>query len=476
MAVDIQSVQSNIKLIEVKNVSKEFDALHDKSLKVLENINLCINKREIVALLGPSGCGKSTLLRILAGLVPPTKGEVFYHDQPLRDLNTGVSIVFQSFALFPWMTVAENIQTALQSRGFPESEIEDRAQKAIQMVGLSGFEETYPRELSGGMKQRVGIARALSVDPEILFMDEPFSHVDALTAESLRAEVIDIWAAQDKNPSSVLMVSHDIPEVVYMADRIVVLGTHPGHILKILENPLPRPRDYRAPEFNKLVDQLHEIITGHEIPDVPEPILQPNELAPAESLPECIPSEIVGILEYLDARGGKEDVFRIATETDKEFGDIIKVVKSAELLDFVETPKRNVMLTADGLRFVKATSQQRQVIWREQLLKLRLFKQIYDMLLKHPRKKLDAELVMEIIIFNLPSENYEKTFITFAQWAQFGNLFAYDEESQKLFFPRKRSPRKPKVETSVDPKTPDLAAENKPDPGPSEPPAVPPSS
>jgi NitT/TauT family transport system ATP-binding protein len=300
------------------------------------------------------------------------------------------------------------------------------------------------------MKQRVGIARALSVDPEILFMDEPFSHVDALTAESLRAEVIDIWAAHDKNPSSVLMVSHDIPEVVYMADRIVVLGTHPGHILKVLENPLPRPRDYRAPEFNKLVDQLHEIITGHEIPDVPEPVLQPNELPPAESLPECIPSEIVGILEYLDARGGKEDVFRIATETDKEFGDIIKVVKSAELLDFVDTPKRQVVLTADGQRFVKATSQQRQVIWREQLLKLRLFKQVYDMLLKHPRKKLDAEIVQEIIIFNLPSENYEKTFITFAQWAQYGNLFAYDEETQKLFFPRKRSPRpKPKTESTA---------------------------
>src|SRR5258708_2250842 len=160
MAVDIQSVQSNIKLIEVKSVSKEFDLLHDKSLKVLENINLCINKREIVALLGPSGCGKSTLLRILAGLIQPTNGEVFYHDQPLHDLNTGVSIVFQSFALFPWMTVAENIQTALKSRGFPEGEIDDRAQKAIQMVGLAVFEVTYPREPSGGRQQRGGKARA----------------------------------------------------------------------------------------------------------------------------------------------------------------------------------------------------------------------------------------------------------------------------------------------------------------------------
>ncbi|HEY5040127.1 MAG TPA: nitrate/sulfonate/bicarbonate ABC transporter ATP-binding protein, partial [bacterium] len=447
MAVDITAVQSGTKLIEVKNVTQEFNLPNGKSLKVLENVSLCINKREVVALLGPSGCGKSTLLRVLAGLISPTHGEVLYHDQPLHDLNTGVSIVFQSFALFPWMTVAENIQTALQSRGFPANEIDDRAQKAIQMVGLAGFEETYPRELSGGMKQRVGIARALSVDPEILFMDEPFSHVDALTAESLRAEVIDIWAAQDKNPSSVLMVSHDIPEVVYMSDRIVVLGTSPGHIVKVVENKLPRPRDYRSQEFTKLVDQLHEIITGHEIPDVPEEVLKPNEMPAAEPLPDALPSVIVGILEYLDARGGQEDVFRIATETDKEFGAIIQVVKSAELLDFVDTPKRLVVLTPDGRRFVKATSQQRQVIWREQLLKLRIFKQVYEMMLKHPRKKLDAELAQEVIIFNLPSENYEKTFEIFTQWAQFGNLFAYEEETQKLFFPRKKA-YKPRPKTT----------------------------
>jgi NitT/TauT family transport system ATP-binding protein len=454
MAVDSAAVQGDLKLIEVKNVSQEFNLPNGKTLKVLEKVDLCIQKREVVALLGPSGCGKSTLLRILAGLIPPSHGEVLYHDLPLKDLNPGVSIVFQSFALFPWMTVAENIQTALQSRGCPPGEIEERTQKAIQMVGLAGFEETYPRELSGGMKQRVGIARALSVDPEILFMDEPFSHVDALTAESLRAEVIDIWAAHDKNPSSVLMVSHDIPEVVYMADRIVVLGTHPGHILKIVENKLPRPRDYRSGEFAKLVDQLHEIITGHEIPDVPEPVLEPNELAPAEALPDATPSIMVGVLEYLDAREGKEDLFKIATETDKEFGEVIKLVKALELLDFVDTPKRQVVLTPNGHRFVKATSQERQVIWREQLLKLRIFKQVYDILAKHPRMKLDAEVAQEIIIFNLPSENFERTFETFWHWARFGNLFAYDEDTQKLSFPRKRASRASRSKTKDEPQDP----------------------
>ena len=449
-AVAADSKAPDQKLIEIKNVSQEFHLPNGKELKVLNDVSLYVNKREVVALLGPSGCGKSTLLRILAGLIPPSKGDVFYHDQPLLGLNLGVSIVFQSFALFPWMTVAENIQTALQSRGFPTNEIEDRAQKAIQMVGLAGFEETYPRELSGGMKQRVGMARALSVDPEILFMDEPFSHVDALTAESLRAEIIDIWAAHDKNPSSILLVSHDIPEVVYMADRIVVLGANPGHLVKIVENKLPRPRDYRSPEFMRLVEQLHEIITGHEIPDAPEPVLAPNQTQPAESLPDALPSEIVGVLEYLDAREGKEDVFRIATETEKEFGSVLTVVKAAELLDFVDTPKRMVVLTPDGQKFVKATSQERQNIWKEQLLKLRLFKQVNDMLSKHRRARLSTELVQEIIIFNLPNENYEKTFTTFVQWSRYGNLFAYDEDTKKLFYPRKRQYKpRPKADSKT---------------------------
>jgi len=194
------------------------------------------------------------------------------------------------------------------------------------------------------------------------------------------------------------------------------------------------------------VEQLHEIITGHEIPDVPQMELIASEI-PAEPLPDAAPGEMVGVLEYLDARGGKEDVFRIAADINQEFGRVITVVKAVELMDFVDTPKRLVVLTPDGKRFVKATSQQRQVIWREQLLKLRIFKQVYDMMLKHPRKKLDADVAQEVIIFNLPSENYEKTFETFAHWAQFGNLFAFDEAERKLFFPRKRNrPPKPKTE------------------------------
>src|SRR5262245_15947676 len=215
-------------LCEVRGVSHDFPQPNGTPLRVLADINLAIRPNEIIALLGPSGCGKSTILRILAGLIKPTRGEVFYHGQALTGLNPGVAIVFQSFALYPWMTVLENVQVALQAAGRAPAEVTELAHNSIRMVGLSGAEEKYPRELSGGMKQRVGMARALAVDPELLFMDEPFSHVDALTAEGLRADVVDIWSAKHRRLSSVLMVSHDIKEVAYMADRIVILGANPG--------------------------------------------------------------------------------------------------------------------------------------------------------------------------------------------------------------------------------------------------------
>jgi NitT/TauT family transport system ATP-binding protein len=416
-------------LCEARGVSHEFTLPNGKPLLVLENISLAIQAGEIVALLGPSGCGKSTILRILAGLIQPTRGEVLYHAQPLHGLNPGTAIVFQSFALYPWLTVAQNVRVVLTAAGLPRAKVPERAERAIRLVGLAGFEEAFPRELSGGMKQRVGMARALAVDPEILFMDEPFSQVDALTAESLRAEVIDIWAAGRSNPSSILMVSHDIKEVVYMADRIVILGANPGRIETVAENSLPRPRDYRAPAFLALVDRLHDIITRHEMPDAPAP---PAAAATIEPLPEATSSEIVGLLEYLDAREGKEEVFRIASDTNREFGRLMNIVQAAEMLDFVDTPKRMVVLDTAGKQFIKAMPEARQAIWREQLLKLRLFRDLYNLLQRQPDHTVDKDFLLETIVMNMPQENYEKVFQTFIRWARFGNLFAYDETTETI--------------------------------------------
>jgi NitT/TauT family transport system ATP-binding protein len=416
-------------LCELRHVEKEFEQAGGPPLRVLQDIDLAIRENEVVALLGPSGCGKSTILRILAGLTKQTRGAVLYHGKPLEGLNPGIGFVFQSFALFPWMTVARNVETMLEAQGFPKGEVAERAARAIKIVGLAGFEEAYPRELSGGMKQRVGMARAFSLEPEMLFMDEPFSQVDALTAESLRAEVLDVWTPKDRNPKSIVMVSHDIKEVVYMADRIVVLDANPGRVRTIVENTLPRPRDYRSPGLLQLVDRLHDIITGMEMPDVAEVAGAPQVFEP---LPHAGGVEIEGLLEYLDARGGREDVFRIAADTDREFGHVITATNAAELLGFVDTPHRTVVLSSEGSRYVKASPSARKAIFREMLLDILLFQRVRAAIQESESHELDRDYVLELIAMNLPSENFESTFDTFVNWARFGDLFSYDESTETI--------------------------------------------
>jgi len=418
-------------LCEARGIWHEFKQPNGQPLHVLEDINLVVQPNEIIALLGPSGCGKSTILRILAGLIPPTRGEVLEHCKPLTGLNPDMAMVFQSFALYPWMTVEENVRVVLRAARCSAAEIEERTTSAVKMVGLDGFEQLYPRELSGGMKQRIGMARALSVDPEILLMDEPFSQVDALTAESLRAEVVDIWQAKHRRLSTILLVSHDIKEVAYMADRIVLLKAKPGRIDRIVENRLPRPRDYRSQPLLNLVDQLHDIITHTELPDAPAAAPSPG-LVTIEPLPDASHSEIVGLLEYLDARGGKAELFTIVNDTNRQFGHMISVVKASEMLEFVDTPKRLVVLDRDGVRFVKAGLEERKVIWREQLLKLRLFRDLRDVLLKQPKHAIDRTFLLETFIMNMPQENYETMFQTFIRWARWGDLFSYDDVTEEI--------------------------------------------
>ncbi len=413
-------------LCELRNVHKEFPQGKGAPLRVLEDVSLAIQPGEVVALLGPSGCGKSTILRILAGLTPATSGAVMYHAKPLSGLNPGVGFVFQSFALYPWMTVTQNVEAVLHAKRLARDAVESRASQSIRAVGLAGFEEAYPRELSGGMKQRVGMARALSLDPEMLFMDEPFSQVDALTAESLRAEVLDIWSAQDKNPSSIVMVSHDIKEVVYMADRIVVLDANPGRVRTVVPNALPRPRDYRSTGLLQLVDRLHDIITGMEMPDVPAPA------AAFEPIPDALPGDIEGLLEYLDTRGGREDVFKIAAETGRGFDKLIAVANAAELLDLVETPRRTVILAELGRRFVRAGLTDRKAIWRDCILQLRLFQAVREALQRSERRALPSEFVLELIAMALPQEDYDAAFRRFVAWARYGELFAYDDLTETI--------------------------------------------
>src|SRR5215831_4965111 len=260
---------SGTTLCELKKINKVFRLPGGSDQVVLKDIDLSIFENEVVALLGPSGCGKSTLLRVLTGLILPTSGEVLVHHQPLTGMNPSVAMVFQNFALYPWMTVWENVDEGIRAALPDEAARKERVASVITKVGLAGHEEAYPRELSGGMKQRVGLARALGFVPEILCMDEAFSALDPLTAEGLRAEVLDIWRDRESNPKTVFMVSHDIREVVFMADRIVVMGAHPGHIRSVLTNTLPRPRDYRSPAFLRMVDRVHDLLTQTYLPDAP---------------------------------------------------------------------------------------------------------------------------------------------------------------------------------------------------------------
>jgi NitT/TauT family transport system ATP-binding protein len=289
----------------------------------------------------------------------------------------------------------------------------------------------------------VGIARALSLDPEMLFMDEPFSQVDALTAESMRAEVIDIWSAQGGKLSAVVMVSHDIKEVAYMADRIVVLDAKPGRVRTVVENRLPRPRDYRDPRLLELVDRLHDVITGAHMPDAAPPVAQPG----VEPLPPARPGEIAGLLEYLDARGGREDVFRIVSDTAKEYGAVIAAVNAAELLGLVDTPRRAVLLTEQGSRFVRAGPEERKALWRERVRSLKLFALVEEALRRAPKRRLEREFVLETIALHLPNENYEAVFETMLSWALYGGLVSYDERTGRLAPPRK--PRAKKAAAGV---------------------------
>ena len=430
------NIKNNSLLCELKDIHHRFVLPNGNQVTVLKDVNLSIFHEEVVALLGPSGCGKSTLMRILAGLIRPTTGQVLYHGMPLKGVNPGISIVFQNFAIYPWLTVLKNVEIVLKAKGLPRDEVKRLADKSICMVGLTGYEEAYPRELSGGMKQRVGIARALVVEPEILCMDEPFSQVDALTAETLRAEVLDIWSCVEKNPTTVFMVSHDIKEVVYMADRIVIMGSNPGSIRSILQNTLSRPRDYRSQEFLNLVDRIHRIITSAIIPDeeIPvTPVKVPPEIV-LEPLPDVSVNEIIGLLEVLDAHQGEEDIFHLAIQIHKEFGHLINITKAAEFLDFVDTPKQKILLTELGKRFVESDIESRKRLWKEQLQKLAIYRRILDMLKKATKGRLERGYVEEELVLYMPQEDPVKMFNILTNWARYGELFAYSEDTGYITF------------------------------------------
>jgi NitT/TauT family transport system ATP-binding protein len=365
---------SDAPIIEGRAVEKFYAQPDGTHVEIIVPTDITVRPGEFLALLGPSGCGKSTLLRILSGLAKPSAGQVLWHGQPLDGEQPNCSIVFQSFALFPWLTVIENVEAPLEARGVAALERHKRALKIIDAVGLDGFETAFPKELSGGMKQRVGFARALVVEPEVLFMDEPFSALDVLTAETLRGELLELWHGRKMPTRAIFMVTHNIEEAVALADRIIVLGHNPARIRAEFAVGLAHPRNRKAERFTQIVDYVYKVLTqpavehGALAPDSSPGAAQTGPARKILMLPHVRPGGLAGLLEILHDRGGRADLHRLAADLSLEADDLLPLVEMARILDFLHVEEGDVILTPDGAAFAGADILSRKQIFRRAAL------------------------------------------------------------------------------------------------------------
>lgn len=420
-------------LLEIRNVFQSFPGAGGVSVEILHDINLEIREHEVVAILGPSGCGKSTLLRAIIGLEKPASGQILYRGQVQAGLNPSVALVFQNFALFPWLTVQQNVAVGLSHLPLPEAESEERVRQVLDAVGLAGSEDAYPKELSGGMKQRVGLARALAVEPEILCMDEPFSALDVLTSETLRNEIVDLFISKTSPVNSVLTVTHGISEAVFMATRIVVMGANPGTVLAVLDNPLPYPRDEHHPEFLKLSQRVHALVTQNVMPE------EPVTVAPAgqrrlviKSIPTVSLVMTVGLLEVLENEGAME-LFELTQHVDMELTQLLLVVKAAELLGWVTTPGQRVEMTAAGREFLAADINRRKHLLNASLRDIFVFNMVIQMLKQSESGEVDEDVVLSQLAMQFPHERPQRILRTVVAWARHAELFKYSSTRKVLY-------------------------------------------
>lgn len=414
-------------LLVAENVSKAYQA-GETRYPVLLGVNLAVREGEIVALLGRSGSGKSTLLRILAGLIPPDGGQVRFKDRRVEGPVEGVAMVFQSFALFPWLTVLENVALGLEARGIPLKERTRRALEAIALIGLHGFEEALPKELSGGMKQRVGFARALVVEPEVLLLDEAFSALDPLTAEGLRGDFLDLWQAGKPSTKAVLMVTHSIEEAVALADRALILQGSPARIGQEIPIPLPHPRDPEDPRFRDLVDRIYEIMTLKE--EVERRLEE--ELV---RLPEARVGALLSLSEAIARFGRRVDLPLLAEEEGLEVDDLFPLLEALELLGFARVERGDVELTPAGIAWAEADPEERKVMFAEHLLRqVPLLRRVHGLLLQ--RRRLSQERVLAWLEAHLPEPEAKRVLAVLLEWGRYAGLLGYDERTGLLFLPR----------------------------------------
>ena len=423
-------------LLDVRGCRQAYHKDASADLLVLDNVELSLREGELVALLGRSGSGKSTLLRIIAGLLRPTAGEVLWHGRALEGPPEGVAMVFQSFALFPWLTVQANVELGLEARGIPRAERTSRALAAIDLIGLDGFENAYPKELSGGMRQRVGLARALVVHPDLLLMDEPFSALDVLTAETLRTDLIDLWIEKRLPVKAVLMVTHNIEEAVLMCDRILVFAVNPGRVEHALAVPLPYPRNRQDPAFRQLVEDIYALMTRRPAPAAPSAAPGPAPAPAMAPLHRVGTNLMAGLMETLadDPYHGRADLPALAAALQLELDDLFPLGETLQTLGFAELAEADILLTEAGRAFATADTDARKALFAAALrAHVPLAVTIRQVLEERWNHRASAVRFRDELEDRMSPEYAEDTLRAAIAWGRYAELYAYDEEAEQFF-------------------------------------------
>lgn len=432
-------------IIEARQVEKVYGKPGESHIQVIAPTDLSVYPGEILALLGPSGSGKSTLLRILTGLSRPSSGQVLWHGKRVEGPCPNVSIVFQSFALFPWLTVLDNVQAPLKARGTNPTECMKRSLRTLDSVGLDGFETAFPKELSGGMKQRVGFARALVVEPEVLFMDEPFSALDVLTAENLRSELLELWEDKKMPTRAVFIVTHNIEEAVTLADRVIVLGKNPGRIRTDFRVPIPRPRDRKDPHFTQIVDHIYRVLTQPEFNPEYQPQVEtaanggaggaggPAKPQRYPMLPHARPGGVTGLLELLVDRNGRDDIYRLADDLAFEIDDLLPIVEASSMLGFITVKEGDAEVTEDGRKFAEAGILERKVLFKQTAMRVPLIRQIVKALESKSDHSLPEEFFRDMLEEHFSEQETDRQLETAVNWGRYAELFDFDASNGRFY-------------------------------------------
>jgi NitT/TauT family transport system ATP-binding protein len=417
-------------LLELQHVTRTYGQGAKKFVAV-RDVNLKVHAGEFVCLLGPSGCGKSTLLRMITGLNPVSEGAVLYRGQRQAGVNPHATIVFQTFALYPWLTVQQNVEVALKARGVAGDERRVKAIALLDKVGLDGFENAYPRELSGGMRQKCGFARAMAVEPELFCLDEPFSALDVLSAEALRGELLELWLTKSIPTEAVLMVTHNIEEAVFLADRIVVMDKDPGHVVTEVTVNLHHPRHRKDTAFQALVDKVYGLVAGKTEPEGEVLGAAPGS-GQAAKLPAATVNRLAGLVEKVNEENGQADLYRLTEDLRLELDDVLPIVEAAEIMGFATVDQGDIKLTSLGQAFADASIIARKEIIAGRALRLPTIRWIYETLQHDDNRRVAEDFFIEQLQNDFGDYASDQLAIA-VDWGRYAELFAYDDLSGELF-------------------------------------------